>query len=138
MAEKKLPKNIDLAAGFFSAPATKEEPSAETATEKITAPAAVKKKAPSKAAQPEPKNVGGRPKKEGLKNEQFTLTMNPEIYEKLRIVANEHTRGNFSGLIDEAIKAFCREHNIDLAAIKVDPQILDIYRQRQERKSNKK
>jgi hypothetical protein len=138
MAGKKLPKDIDIAAGFFSAPASNEESSVDAVTEKITAPAATKKKTPPKAEQPETKNVGGRPRKDGLKNEQFTLTMNPEIYEKLRIVANEHTRGNFSGLIDEAIKAFCRERNIDLAAIEVEPQILDIYRQRQAKKSSKK
>lgn len=92
----------------------------------------------SKTAPKEKKNIGGRPKKDGLKNEQFTLTMHPEMYEKLRILAEEHTRGNFSGLIDEAIKSFCREHDIDLSAVQVAPEILDMYKTKQEKKSKKK
>ena len=92
----------------------------------------------SKTVPKEKKNIGGRPKKDGLKNEQFTLTMHPEMYEKLRILAEEHTRGNFSGLIDEAIKSFCREHDIDLSAVQVAPEILDMYKKKQEKKSKKK
>lgn len=139
MAGKKLPKNVDFAAGFFSQSVQEESSVAETETivEKITAP--VTKENPSDTdTEPIHKNLGGRPKKEGLKNEQFTLTMNPETYEKLRIIAAEHTRGNFSGLIDEAIKSFCREHSIDLSGITVEPEILEIYRQRQNKKSKKK
>ena len=64
--------------------------------------------------------------------------MHPEMYEKLRILAEEHTRGNFSGLIDEAIKSFCREHDIDLSAVQVAPEILDIYKEKQEKKNKKK
>lgn len=144
MAAKKLPKNVDLAnsvdvaAGFFSNPT----PTADVKTdkeEKITAPTPDNKEpSAKKTATKERKNLGGRPKKAGLKNEQFTLTMNPEMYEKLRIIANEHTRGNFSGLIDEAIKSFCREHNINLSAIQVSPEILEIYKQKQDKKSKKK
>lgn len=139
MAGKKLPKNVDFAAGFFSQSVQEESSIVETETvvEKITAP--VTKEKPSDTdTEPIHKNLGGRPKKEGLKNEQFTLTMNPETYEKLRIIAAEHTRGNFSGLIDEAIKSFCREHSIDLSEITVEPEILEIYRQRQNKKSKKK
>ena len=151
MAGKKLPKDVDFAAGFFCSeddpvnpdnnnPDT-ENPADETVeavTEKITAPAPTTEKPTAKNEPTEPKNLGGRPKKDGLKNEQFTLTMNPETYEKLRIVAEEHTRGNFSGLIDEAIKAYCREKDINLAEIEVDPQILEMYRQKQAKKSKKK
>lgn len=137
MAGKKLPKDVDFAAGFFSNSVSADN-SAETITEKITAPAAITENPTVKKETNKTKNLGGRPKKDGLKNEQFTLTMNPETYEKLRIVAEEHTRGNFSGLIDEAIKALCRERDIDLAAIKVDPQILEMYRQKQSKKSKKK
>ena len=92
----------------------------------------------SKTVPKEKKNLGGRPKKDGLKNEQFTLTMHPEMYEKLRILAEEHTRGNFSGLIDEAIKSFCREHDIDLSAVQVAPEILDMCKKKQEKKAKKK
>ena len=92
----------------------------------------------SKTVPKEKKNLGGRPKKDGLKNEQFTLTMHPEMYEKLRILAEEHTRGNFSGLIDETIKSFCREHDIDLSAVQVAPEILDMYKKKQEKKRKKK
>lgn len=137
MAGKKLPKDVDFAAGFFSNSVSADN-SAETIAEKITAPAVITENPTVKKETNKTKNLGGRPKKDGLKNEQFTLTMNPEIYEKLRIVAEDHTRGNFSGLIDEAIKALCRERDIDLAAIKVDPQILEMYRQKQAKKSKKK
>ncbi len=140
MAAKKNIKNLDLAAGFFSQPVVeqKETIKAETPKKESSTTKAALKEKPQKN-EPEPtKSVGGRPKKIGLKNEQFTLTMNPEMYEKLRIVANEHTRGNFSGLIDEAIKSFCRENNINLADIEVDSNVLDLYREKQEKKSKKK
>lgn len=84
------------------------------------------------------KNLGGRPKKEGLKNEQFTLTMHPEMYEKLKLVATDYTRGNFSALIDAAIKVYCKEMHIDLTSIKVEESKLDIYRKKQEKKAKKK
>lgn len=84
------------------------------------------------------KNLGGRPKKEGLKNEQFTLTMHPEMYEKLKLIAADYTRGNFSALIDDAIKAYCREMHIDLNSIKVEESKLDTYRKKQEKKAKKK
>lgn len=142
MAKKKLPKDVDLAsnvevaAGFFT-----DNPPSEADTDKIeksTKPQAIEKPSTHNTATNEKKNLGGRPKKDGLKNEQFTLTMHPEMYEKLRILAEEHTRGNFSGLIDEAIKSFCREHNIDLSAIQVSPEILDMYKTKQEKRSKKK
>ena len=135
---KKLPKNLDLAAGFFSKPAPADKASEEAVIiEKITAPATVKE-ATEKEAPVKPKNLGGRPKKDGLKNEQFTLTMNPETYEKLRIIAEERTRGNFSALIDDAIKSYCRETGINLADVKVDESILKMYRTKQAKKSKKK
>lgn len=142
MAGKKLPKDIDLASNvdvasrYFTSPTpAEEEPVKE---ENITAPPKKEKPSETKADAKEKKNLGGRPKKDGLKNEQFTLTMNPEMYEKLRIIAEERTRGNFSGLIDEAIKSFCKEHSIDLSAVQVAPEILDMYKKKQEKKRNKK
>ena len=133
MAGKKLPKDVDFAAGFFSKSASADE-TVEAVTEKITAPAPTTEKPTAKNEPTKPKNLGGRPKKDGLKNEQFTLTMNPETYEKLRIVAEEHTRGNFSGLIDEAIKAYCREKDINLAEIEIEPKDLEKYREKQSKK----
>ncbi len=153
MAKKKISKDMDLAAGFFSQPASEdatpeesvtvveEKPSetVETVEEKKTEPESIEKKKPPKKEDEAPsKNVGGRPKKDGLKNEQFTLTMNPEKYEKLKLIADEHTNSNFSRLIDEAISAFCRERNINLADIKVDPEIIKFYKEKQDKKSKKK
>lgn len=142
MAGKKLPKNVDLAsnvevaAGFFTGTTPAETETDRT--EKPTEPQDAENPSTTKTTTKEKKNLGGRPKKDGLKNEQFTLTMHPEMYEKLRILAEEHTRGNFSGLIDEAIKSFCREHDIDLSAVQVAPEILDMYKKKQEKKNKKK
>ena len=138
MAGKKLPKDVDFAAGFFSQPAVADDDSAAAVVEKITAPKTTTQEPEKKEKPTETKNLGGRPKKDGLKNEQFTLTMNPETYEKLRIVAEEQTRGNLSALIDEAIKAYCKAEEIDLSTIEVEPQILEMYRQKQAKKSKKK
>lgn len=145
MAGKKLPKNVDLAsnvevaAGFFTDTPPAESKAETDKTEQSATPQPEPQKpTTNKTATKEKKNLGGRPKKDGLKNEQFTLTMHPEMYEKLRILAEEHTRGNFSGLIDEAIKSFCREHDIDLSALQVAPEILDMYKKKQEKKSKKK
>lgn len=136
MAGKKLPKDVDFAAGFFSN--TTSDKTVEAVAEKITAPVSSTEKPTVRKEPTEPKNLGGRPKKVGLKNEQFTLTMNPETYERVRIIADAHTRGNFSAFIDEAIKAYCREHGIDFDGIEVNPQILEMYKQKQSKKSKKK
>ena len=145
MARKKLPKNVDLAsnvevaAGFFTdTPPAESKAETEKKEQSATPQPEPQKPTTNKTVTKEKKNLGGRPKKDGLKNEQFTLTMHPEMYEKLRILAEEHTRGNFSGLIDEAIKSFCREHDIDLSAVQIAPEILDMYKKRQEKKNKKK
>lgn len=85
----------------------------------------------------EKKNLGGRPRKNGLKNAQFTLTMNPELYEKLRIIANKYARGNFSALIDEAIRSFCREHDLDLSTVEVPQELIEKHKKKQEKKKKK-
>ena len=121
MAGKKLPKNVDFAAGFFSQPVITEDDSAATLGKTITVPKATTQDPEKKKDPTETRNLGGRPKKDGLKNEQFTLTMNPETYEKLRIVAERQTRGNFSALIDVAIRAYCNLEDIDLSTIEVGP-----------------
>ena len=145
MAGRKLPKNVDLAsnvevaAGFFTdTPPVEAKAETDKKEHSATPQPEPQKPTTSKTVPKEKKNLGGRPKKDGLKNEQFTLTMHPEMYEKLRILAEEHTRGNFSGLIDEAIKSFCREHDIDLSAVQVAPETLDMYKKKQEKKSKKK
>lgn len=144
MAGKKLPKNVDLAsnvevaAGFFTGtPPAEAKAETDKKEQSATPQLELQKPTTNKTSTKEKKNLGGRPKKDGLKNEQFTLTMHPEMYEKLRILAEEHTRGNFSGLIDEAIKSFCREHGIDLSAVQVAPEILDMYKKKQEKKNRK-
>lgn len=134
MAGKKFRKDTDIAADFFSNPpiGTNEE---EIASEEIIIP---KQNTVKKTPEPSKKNLGGRPKKEGLKNEQFTLTMHPLMYEKLKLIATDYTRGNFSALIDDAIKAYCREMHIDLTSIEVEESKLDTYRKKQEKKAKKK
>lgn len=137
MASKKLPKNIDLAstvdvaAGFFSKTAPSEG-EASPKSKLVSTSQDIKTTSVSNTVPP--KKIGGRPKKDGLKNQPFTLTMNPEMYEKVRIIATEYTRGNFSGLIDEAIKSFCREHSIDLSTVHVPPEILERYKEKQRKK----
>jgi len=137
MAGKKLPKDIDLtkkinpADGFFSTPVPEKKKATDTEREKINSPVE------SKALFPK-KNVGGRPPKKGLKNEQFTLTMHPEIYEKLRIIAQEQTGGNFSALIENAINEYCSKNKINLDKIKVEPAVLEAYQRKQEKKRSKK
>lgn len=136
MAGKKLPKDVDFAAGFFSQPASQtDEP--KVINEKITAPAE-KTTSTEKKRTPAKKNAGGRPIKQGLKNEQFSLTMNPETYEKLRIIASDRCGGNFSRLIDNAITVYCKENNINLSDIEVPTEILETYKERQEKKRSKK
>lgn len=83
------------------------------------------------------KSKGGRPPKSGLKNVQFSLTMNPILYEKLRVVADERCRGNFSQLIDEAIHFYCRENDINLKDITIDEAIIDNYLTKQKLKQSK-
>lgn len=82
-------------------------------------------------------NKGGRPKKDGLKAEQYSLTMEPEKYEKLKVVAKKYTKGNFSSFIDLAVTQFCDKHDIDLDTITVDQKILDAYLEKQSRKKKK-
>lgn len=143
MAGKKLPKNVDLAsnvdvaAGFFSNP-TPVESEADKQEKNTTPLQNTNNPSTNKISTEEKKNLGGRPKKDGLKNEQFTLTMNPETYEKLRIIAQKHTDGNFSRLIMLTVNSFCREHNIDLSAVQVEPEIIDMYKKKQEKKHKKK
>lgn len=137
MSGKKLPKDIDLtkkinpADGFFSQLVPEKEKGTGLVNEKITVPVESKEV-------PFNKNTGGRPPKEGLKNEQFTLTMNPELYEKLRIIAEEQTYGNISALMNMAVQTYCRANHIDLKEIKVEPTRLEIYRKKQEKKRNAK
>ena len=138
MPKKSVPKDFDIADRFFSGQQPPQPPEEDVTSKESTDNTTDSSESSYTANVITQKNLGGRPKKDGLKNEQFTLTMNPEMYEKLRIIAAEHTRGNFSGLIDEAIKSFCKERNIDLAAVNVDPEILEMYRKKQEKKSKKK
>ena len=136
MAKRKLPKDVDLtrkinpADGFFSTPVSDKKDQENKTEEKtdIIGKTEDKKKT---------KNLGGRPPKKGLKNEQFSLTMNPELYEKLRIVSKEQTGGNFSALIDLAIKTYCDINKIKLDKIKVDSEILKAYKIKQDKKKNR-
>lgn len=129
MSGKRISKDLDLAAGFFTTvPEEREEkiePERAFDFEKVNI---IQKKS---------KHPGGRPRKEGLKNEQFSVTLNPEMYEKIKIIANDRNGGNFSRLIIEAIELFCRENNIDISQIEVDPMIMDQYMEKQNRKAKK-
>ena len=80
---KKTPINIDggaLAAGFFS----------------------------SELNQEKPKSKGGRPKKD-KKKQQYTLTMDPELYHKLRKKAEEKNT-SFSQLVTDAMIDYLDEN----------------------------
>lgn len=137
MAGKKLPKDIDLtkkinpADGFFANPASGKGNPSDMEDEKINAPAKTEAVLPDR-------NAGGRPPKKGLKSEQYTLTMRPELYEKIRIIAQEHTEGNFSALIEMSIKSYCNENNINLDKIKVAPAVLEAYQKKQDRRRSRK
>lgn len=133
--KNKLPKNIDFASGFFSSSDLLEEKN-----NSIETPNEMNESQNIKTSETaETSGFGGRPQKIGLKNEQFTLTLDPQLYEKLKIIAETQTKGNFSRLIEDAVKFYCEENSIDLDDIKIDPQILEFYKQKQaKRKSNKK
>lgn len=136
MAKRKLPKDVDLtrkinpADGFFSNSVSDQKNQENMLEEKADTDG-------KSENEKQNKNLGGRPPKKGLKNVQFSLTMNPELYEKLRIVAQEQTGGNFSALIDIAIKTYCNENKIRLDKIKVDSAVLEAYRTKQDKKRNR-
>lgn len=137
MAKKVLPKDIDLtqninpADGFFTTPDSEKDKIKENGRKKLNAPVKPEVQEPKK-------NLGGRPPKNGLKNEQYTLTMHPKLYEKLRIIAQEKTGGNFSALVEMAIKTYCEANEINLDEIEVEPAILNAYQNKQDKKRNKK
>lgn len=114
--KKKLNRYTDLAAGFFTGyELENNDRTNDTKSEPV-------------------KKLGGRPKKDGLKNIQFTLTMDPIIYEKLKILARNYYGGNFSKLIDNAVKSYCRENQINLNDINLDPEIIKVYQEKQNKK----
>lgn len=140
MARKKIQKDTDFASGFFSNP-NSSEPS-----ERITAPITSLSESnsniqdvPSRSDsavpdQPLKKHPGGRPKKEGLKNIQVSLTIPPELYEKLRIVSEQYTDSNFSRFVIECVKFFCRENEINLDDIVIPDAILGLRKEQQKKK----
>lgn len=148
--KKKLPPKVDLAAGFFSTPAVTEDTSVVAEEEKIsthkksTSLEVTKETIFSKDAQEtdaSSKNLGGRPSKTSqnkLKNLQYTLTMHPKTYEQARVLAEQYTRGNFSALIFDALNSFCAERNLVLDDIEVDEEIMEMYREKQEKKEKRK
>ena len=71
----------------------------------------------------------GRPKKMTLKNKNFPVTMNPVLYEKIRIVAQEYTRGNISAFIETSIIGYCKTNNIKLDEITVSEDMLTRYKE---------
>ena len=118
MAGKKMPKDFDLAAGFFSEP--REYPSPDSSHEASN--------------QTKKKHPGGRPKKDGLKNSQFTVTLNPLSYERMKAASDFLTGGNFSSLVYIAVREYCKTHEIDLEGIEIDPEIVKAYYDRQAKK----
>ncbi len=140
MARKKIQKDTDFASGFFSNP-NSSEPS-----ERITAPITSLSESNSNIQdvpsssdsavpdQPLKKHPGGRPKKEGLKNIQVSLTIPPELYEKLRIVSEQYTDSNFSRFVIECVKFFCRENEINLDDIVIPDAILGLRKEQQKKK----
>ena len=129
MAGKKISKDMDFAAGFFSSSASK---SFDGVAASIAAPSNSDTSNNKNAVK---KHLGGRPRKEGLKNIQVSLTTPPELYEKVRILSEKYTSGNFSRfLMDECLKSFCRENNISLEDISIPDGVMDLYQNRQSKK----
>lgn len=140
MARKKIQKDTDFASGFFSNPNSSES------SEKIAAPVIpissesdsntqeISSKSDPDVQAPVKKHPGGRPKKEGLKNIQVSLTIPPELYEKLRIVSEQYTDSNFSRFVIECVKFFCRENEINLDDIVIPDTILDLRKEQQQKK----
>ena len=129
MAGKKISKDMDFAAGFFSSSASK---SFDGVAASIAAPSNSDTSNNKNAVK---KHPGGRPRKEGLKNIQVCLTTPPELYEKVRILSEKYTSGNFSRvLMDECLKSFCRENNIYLEDISIPDGVMDLYQNRQSKK----
>ena len=119
MAGKKISKDMDFAAGFFSSSASK---SFDGVAASIAAPSNSDTSNNKNAVK---KHPGGRPRKEGLKNIQVCLTTLSEKY----------TSGNFSRfLMDECLKSFCRENNISLEDISIPDGVMDLYQNRQSKK----
>ena len=129
MAGKKISKDMDFAAGFFSSSASK---SFDGVAASIAAPSNSDTSNNKNAVK---KHHGGRPRKECLKNIQVCLTTPPELYEKVRILSEKYTSGNFSRfLMDECLKSFCRENNISLEDISIPDGVMDLYQNRQSKK----
>lgn len=129
MAGKKISKDMDFAAGFFSSSVSK---SSDGVAASIAAPSNSDTSNNKNAVK---KHPGGRPRKEGLKNIQVCLTTPPELYEKVRILSEKYTSGNFSRfLIEECLNSFCRENNISLEDISIPDGIIDMYQNRQSKK----
>lgn len=140
MARKKIQKDTDFASGFFSNPNSSES------SEKIVAPVTpissesdntqeISSKSDPDVQASVKKHPGGRPKKEGLKNIQVSLTIPPELYEKLRIVSEQYTDSNFSRFVIECVKFFCRENEINLDAIVIPDAILGLRKEQQQKKT---
>ena len=127
MAGKKISKDMDFAAGFFSSSVSKS-----SHCQKLLSPS---NSDISNDKNTFKKHPGGRPRKEGLKNIQVCLTTPPELYEKVRVLSEKYTSGNFSRfLMDECLKSFCRENNISLDDISIPDGIIDMYQNRQSKK----
>ena len=125
MAGKNISKDMDFAAGFFSSSVSKS-------SDGIAAPS---NSDISNDKNTFKKHPGGRPRKEGLKNIQVCLTTPPELYEKVRVLSEKYTSGNFSRfLMNECLKSFCRENNISLDDISIPDGIIDMYQNRQSKK----
>jgi hypothetical protein len=92
MGNKKLSINVPPAAGFFSPETIKKAEEAE----KNTSSAITSPPQPTKA-----KNKGGRPKSE-VKKKQYTLTMDPALYDALKKKAKEKNK-SFSSLVNDVM-----------------------------------
>ena len=62
----------------------------------------------------------------------------PENFEKIRILAKQYADGNISRLISIAVESFCMEKDIDFSAMTVDPEIIERYKQKQEKRKKTK
>lgn len=112
--EKDLAPAGDIALGFFSTPII-EENDPETDAPQPNAPQMQRSKR-------RPRNNAE------YKSARFSISMDPFLYERTRIIAGDICRGNVSTLIDIALKYYYEQHDINLDEIDVTDTVKKLYK----------
>lgn len=121
-------KKLNPAVSFFQNAVVQEEVSKPKETAKITEqkqtetePMVKEQVSEPKKNKPKakPKKPQGRPRKNAERQIQCTITINPVLLEKAKMVAEDRCGGNFSRLMSDSFKLYCQTHGIDLDTIDV-------------------